>query len=39
MTGRVITKKVFSGVAPRSIAASSSIMSKVSRRDCTTTAT
>ena len=39
MTGSVICKKVLTGVAPRSIAASSSERSKVTSRDCTTTAT
>ncbi len=39
MTGSVTWKKVFTGGAPRSIAASSSERSKVIRRDCTTTAT
>ena len=39
MTGSVIWKKVLTGVAPRSIAASSSERSKVTSRDCTTTAT
>jgi len=39
MTGKVTWKKVFTGVAPRSIAASSSERSKVISRDCTTTAT
>jgi hypothetical protein len=39
ITGRVIWKKVLTGGAPRSMAASSSERSKVTRRDCTTTAT
>ena len=39
MTGSVIWKKVVDRRAPRSIAASSSERSKVTRRDCTTTAT
>ena len=39
ITGKVIWKKVFTGGAPRSMAASSSERSKESRRDCTTTAT
>src|SRR5690606_26693174 len=39
ITGSVTWKKVLVGVAPRSIAASSSDRSKLRRRDCTTTAT
>src|SRR5690554_6743987 len=39
MTGRVITKKVFSGVQPRSMAASSMERSTSLRRALTTTAT
>ena len=39
ITGRVTLKNVVTGVAPRSIAASSSERSKVTRRDWTTTAT
>jgi hypothetical protein len=39
MTGSVTWKKVFTGGAPRSMAASSSERSKLIRRDCTTTAT
>ena len=39
MIGRVMTKKVFNGGQPRSIAASSRLRSKVTRRDCTTTVT
>src|SRR5580658_7570721 len=37
--GRVITKNTLSGLAPRSIAASSSAVSKVARRDWTMTVT
>ncbi len=39
MSGRVTVTKARSGVAPRSIAASSSERSKVTRRDWTTTVT
>ena len=37
--GRVITKNTFNGRAPRSMAASSSALSKLASRDCTTTVT
>src|ERR1700688_4718162 len=39
MIGRVITKKPFTGRAPKSMAASSSAVSKLASRDCTTTVT
>src|SRR5260370_25554254 len=39
MSGNVTVKKVFTGGQPRFMAASSSVISKVSSRDCTTTVT
>src|SRR5262245_6987324 len=39
MSGNVTVKKVFTGGQPRFIAASSSVVSNVSSRDCTTTVT
>ena len=39
ISGKVTVRKVRSGGQPRSIAASCKLMSKVTRRDCTTTAT
>src|SRR5258707_12344515 len=39
MSGKVTVKKVFTGGQPRFMAASSSVISKVSSRDCTTTVT
>src|SRR5437868_1550197 len=39
INGRVIVEKVFNGGEPRSIAASSRLLSKFKSRDCTTTVT
>src|ERR1700678_3060767 len=39
MIGSVMTKNTLSGRAPKSMAASSSAVSKVARRDCTITVT